>query len=150
VRFTLGLLALAVGLLATNLALFNWVERTNIQYLFGSYARYMCAYGGFASIILGAMLVNESVLKNTETYTTPFKTGSYLVMSSDWRTNDSNMQAIGVGNGLKQQELPIEVGGLREEESKSELTWRQEEHHIRGIPRSVFRDNETGRFIRKP
>jgi galactokinase/mevalonate kinase-like predicted kinase len=58
IRFVLGFSALVVGLLAANLALFNWVERTDIRYLLGEYARYVCAYGGFACMILGSMLVN--------------------------------------------------------------------------------------------
>lgn len=57
--FFLGLVTLVVGLSAANLALFNWVERANLHYLLGDYARYVCAYGGFASMILGAMLVND-------------------------------------------------------------------------------------------
>ncbi|MDH5450815.1 MAG: hypothetical protein OEZ29_02965 [Candidatus Bathyarchaeota archaeon] len=65
VKFVLGLAALAIGLIAANLALFRWVERTGFYYLLGNYAPYICAYGGFAAMISGAMLINDFlVLKN--------------------------------------------------------------------------------------
>ncbi len=150
VRLVFGLLALGIGLVACNLALFNWAERTDIQYIFGAYARYVCAYGGFSSIILGSMLVNESVPRNIETHRIPFNTGSFLVMSSDWRIFDHKMQAIGIGDGLRNREPHIKARELREEESKNELGWRREEHHVRGNSRSAFRDSRTGRFIKNP
>ena len=58
-KFVSGLVTLVVGLLAGNLALFHWVERTGLYYLLGHYARYVCAYGGFAAMIFGAMLIND-------------------------------------------------------------------------------------------
>lgn len=65
VKFTIGLVILAVGLMAANLALFQWVERTGIQYLLGGYARYVLGFGGFAAMIFGAMLINDAlVLRN--------------------------------------------------------------------------------------
>lgn len=65
IRFVLGLVTLVVGLLAANLALFHWVERTGLYYLLGVYARYLCAYRGFAAMIFGAMLINDFwVLRN--------------------------------------------------------------------------------------
>jgi len=59
IRLVLGSLSLVVGFLAANLALFQWVESTGVYYLFGAYARYVCAYGGFAAMIFGAMLVDD-------------------------------------------------------------------------------------------
>ena len=59
VRLSLGCVSLVVGFLAANFGLFNWVERTDLFYLLGNYARYVCAYGGFAAMIFGAMLVND-------------------------------------------------------------------------------------------
>jgi hypothetical protein len=59
VKLILGLITLVVGLLASNLALFQWVERIGLNYLLGYYARYICAYGGFAAMIFGAMLIND-------------------------------------------------------------------------------------------
>jgi hypothetical protein len=59
IKLVFGLVTLVVGLLAANLALFHWVERTGFYYLFGEYARYVCAYGGFAAMIFGAMLIND-------------------------------------------------------------------------------------------
>ncbi|MGQ9460399.1 MAG: hypothetical protein ACUVRA_04140, partial [Candidatus Bathyarchaeaceae archaeon] len=50
-----------IGLWATNLALFNWVDRAGLHHLLGEYARYVCAYGGFGAMIFGAMLVNDSL-----------------------------------------------------------------------------------------
>jgi hypothetical protein len=64
IKLILGLITLVVGLLAGNLALLHWVERTGLHYLLGHYARYVCAYGGFAAIILGAMLINDSLFLN--------------------------------------------------------------------------------------
>ena len=64
IKLILGLITLVVGLLAGNLALFHWVERTGLHYLLGHYARYVCAYGGFAAIIFGAMLINDSLFLN--------------------------------------------------------------------------------------
>jgi hypothetical protein len=59
VRLALGSVSLVIGLLAANFGLFNWTERTDLFYLLGNYARYVCAYGGFAAMIFGAMLVND-------------------------------------------------------------------------------------------
>lgn len=59
IRIIFGFVTLIVGLLAANLALFHWVERTGLHYLLGNYARYVCAYGGFMAMIFGAMLVNN-------------------------------------------------------------------------------------------
>ena len=64
VKLVLGLVTLVVGLLAANLALFHWVERTGLYYVLGNSARYVCAYGGFAAIIFGAMLINDFVFRN--------------------------------------------------------------------------------------
>jgi hypothetical protein len=70
VKLILGLITLVVGILASNLALFQWVERIGLNYLLGYYARYICAYGGFTAMIFGAMLINDflvlrSVTKNS-------------------------------------------------------------------------------------
>lgn len=61
-KFALGIATLLIGLWAANLAMFDWVERTNQLYMLGMYARYMCAYGGFAAIIFGSMLINEFLI----------------------------------------------------------------------------------------
>ena len=58
-KLGLGLVTLAAGLLAANLALFQWIERTGLHNLLGNYAPYVCAYGGFAAMIFGAMLIND-------------------------------------------------------------------------------------------
>jgi hypothetical protein len=58
-KLYLGVVSLGVGLIAANLALFNWVERTGVSYMLANYARYVCAYGGFGGMIFGAMLVND-------------------------------------------------------------------------------------------
>jgi hypothetical protein len=59
VRLALGCVSLVIGLIAANFGLFNWVERTDLFYLLGNYARYVCAYGGFGAMIFGAMLIND-------------------------------------------------------------------------------------------
>jgi hypothetical protein len=59
IRFALGLVTLVIGFIATNFVLFHWVEQTVIYDPLGDYARYVCAYGGFAAMIFGAMVVND-------------------------------------------------------------------------------------------
>jgi hypothetical protein len=65
VKLALGSVSLVIGLLAANLALFNWIERTDLYFLLGNYARYVCAYGGFAAMIFGAMLINDFLVLRT-------------------------------------------------------------------------------------
>jgi hypothetical protein len=65
VKLALGSVSLVIGLLAANFALFNWIERTDLYYLLGNYARYLCAYGGFAAMIFGAMLINDFLVFRT-------------------------------------------------------------------------------------
>jgi hypothetical protein len=62
-RLILGVVSLGIGFFAANLALFNWIERTGLSYLLASYARYVCAYGGFGAMIFGAMLVNDFIVR---------------------------------------------------------------------------------------
>jgi len=65
IKFVLGLVTLVAGLIAANLVLFHWVERIGLHYLLGDSASYLCAYGGFAAMIFGAMLINDFlVLRN--------------------------------------------------------------------------------------
>jgi len=65
VRLLLGCVSLVIGLLAANLALFGWRNLDGFFYLLGEYAHYACAYGGFAAIIFGSMLINDFfVLRN--------------------------------------------------------------------------------------
>lgn len=59
VRLILGVVSLTLGFVAANLALFHWIEQTGIYYLLGEFSRYACAYGGFAAMILGALLIND-------------------------------------------------------------------------------------------
>lgn len=61
IRFVLGLATLLVGLFGVYLT-FNWAERIGthqIHYALGNNARYVCALGGFASTMLGAMMVRD-------------------------------------------------------------------------------------------
>ena len=59
VRLFLGTVSLVLGLLATNLALFGWRNPDGFFYLLGEFAHYTCAYGGFAAIVFGSMLIND-------------------------------------------------------------------------------------------
>lgn len=59
VKFVLGFVTLVVGLIGSSIALFQWVERTGVQHLFGGYSRYILGFGGFAAMIFGAMLIND-------------------------------------------------------------------------------------------
>lgn len=65
VRLLLGTVSLLTGLLAASLALFGWQNPNGFFYLLGEYARYACAYGGFAAIIFGAMLINDFFVLKT-------------------------------------------------------------------------------------
>ena len=61
-RFVLGLCALIVGFIAANLAIFNWIELIGLHHLLGDYALYVCAFGGFAAMIFGTMLIDDFLL----------------------------------------------------------------------------------------
>ena len=65
VRLLLGTVSLGIGLLAANLALFGWHNPDGFFYLLGEYAQYACAYGGFAAIIFGSMLINDFFVLRT-------------------------------------------------------------------------------------
>lgn len=60
IRFLLGFSTLIAGLMGGTIALFQWVERTKVYYLFGEYTRYVLGFGSFAAMIFGAMLVNDT------------------------------------------------------------------------------------------
>lgn len=62
VRLSLGCISLVVGLFAANLALFGWRQSSGFFYLLGEGAHYACAYGGFAAMILGSMLINDFLI----------------------------------------------------------------------------------------
>jgi hypothetical protein len=92
IRFTLGLVTLIIGLIATNFVLFHWVEQTVIYDPLGDYARYLCAYGGFAAMIFGAMVVNDFLVfrkvskgkhaKDNETVHRRHKNGGKIIAAS--------------------------------------------------------------------
>jgi hypothetical protein len=60
IRFFLGSVSVLVGLVGATIALFQWVDRTGLQHLFGGCSRYVLGFGGFAAMILGALLVNDA------------------------------------------------------------------------------------------
>lgn len=60
VKFALGTVTLFVGFVAATIALFQWVDRTGVYYLFGCYSRYVLGLGGFAAMIFGSMLINDA------------------------------------------------------------------------------------------
>ena len=60
IRFLLGFSTIIVGLVGGTIALFQWIERTNVYYLFGEYTRYVLGFGSFAAMIFGAMLTNDT------------------------------------------------------------------------------------------
>jgi hypothetical protein len=72
-RLFFGSVSLIIGLWAVNFALFGWSSPGSFffllgegfYYLLGESARYVCAYGGFAATIFGAMLIDDFlVLRN--------------------------------------------------------------------------------------
>jgi len=86
------LVTLVVGFIATNFVLFHWVEQTVIYDPLGDYARYVCAYGGFAAMIFGAMVVNDFLVlrkvskgkhaKDNETVDKRHKNGGKIIAAS--------------------------------------------------------------------
>lgn len=48
-----------MGLIAASFALFGWSTPDGFLYFLGENARYVCAFGGFAAIISGSMLIND-------------------------------------------------------------------------------------------
>jgi hypothetical protein len=60
IRFALAAITLAAGLLGGVIALFQWVERTGVQYLFGDYSRYILGFASFGAMIFGAALINDT------------------------------------------------------------------------------------------
>lgn len=88
VKFALGSITLIVGFIGASIALFQWVERTGVQYLLGDYSRYVLGFGGFAAMIFGAMLINDAwILSNVmkgkyglpTNYTTAKPSGTYVL-----------------------------------------------------------------------
>lgn len=95
VKFALGMLSLVVGFIGASIALFQWVERTGVQYLLGNYARYVLGFGGFAAMIFGAMLVNDAwVLSNV-------MKSKYVLLT--------NYAAANLNSQYREAELPSEV-----------------------------------------
>ncbi|MDH5779043.1 MAG: DUF2341 domain-containing protein [Candidatus Bathyarchaeota archaeon] len=92
IRFALGLITLIIGFIAANFVLFHWVEQTVIYDPLGDYARYVCAYGGFAAMIFGAMAVNDFLVlrkvlkgkhaKDKETVDRRHKNGGKIIAAS--------------------------------------------------------------------
>jgi len=92
IRFALGLVTLVVGFIATNFVLFHWVEQTVVYDPLGDYARYVCAYGGFAAMIFGAMAVNDFLVlrkvskgkhtKDNESVDKAHKNGGKIIAAS--------------------------------------------------------------------
>ena len=59
IRMVLGCISLVLGLIAANFALFGWSAPDGGLYFLGEYSRYVCAFGGFAAIIFGSMMIND-------------------------------------------------------------------------------------------
>ena len=51
--------------MAANFALFGWGTPAGFLYFLGENARYVCAFGGFAAIISGSMLINDFLVSRT-------------------------------------------------------------------------------------
>jgi len=81
IKLILGIVSIVIGLLAANIALFNWIEETTFHYLLGDYARYVCAYSGFAAMIFGAMLVNDFIVLRS--YQKPSQSIEFIVEEAD-------------------------------------------------------------------
>lgn len=62
IRLIIGLVSLVVGLIAATFALFSWGAPDGFLFFLGEYSRYVCAFGGFASIIFGSMLINDFLI----------------------------------------------------------------------------------------
>lgn len=101
VKFALGLVTLIVGFIGASIALFQWVERTGIQYLFGDYSRYVLGFGGFTAMIFGSMLINDVwVLRNV-------MKGKYRLMTNYTATGTSSIYEDIGKSGVLRDELEI-------------------------------------------
>jgi len=131
VKFSLGFVSVVVGFTGATIALFEWVERTGVQYFFGEYCRYVLGFGGFVAMIFGALLVNDAwVLRDVlrgkygvPTYTTTTSTAVYEEVKSP----DKIQKKVGI---------PICAASYKE-------------RIIRNILRVYgFKEGEGGRLIR--
>jgi len=124
VKFSLGFVSVVVGFIGATIALFEWVERTGVQYFFGEYCRYVLGFGGFAAMIFGALLVNDAwVLRDVvrgkygvPTYTTTASTTVYEEVKSP-----DKIQKVGIpiwSAGYKERIIRniLRVYGLQEGE----------------------------------
>jgi len=60
IRFALAIITIITGLMGGTIALFQWIERGDLYYLFGGYARYVLGFGSFAAMIFGSLLLNDA------------------------------------------------------------------------------------------
>lgn len=60
IRFALAIITITAGLMGGTIALFQWIERGDLYYLLGGYARYVLGFGSFAAMIFGSLLLNDS------------------------------------------------------------------------------------------
>jgi hypothetical protein len=59
IRLLIGCTALIVGVVATGLALYRWPQSSNTVYLLGSYAKYVCAFGGLLAAVTGLLIIRD-------------------------------------------------------------------------------------------
>ena len=128
VKFSLGFVSVVVCFIGATIALFEWVERTGVQYFFGEYCRYVLGFGGFAAMIFGALLVNDAwVLRDVvrgkygvPTYTTAASTTVYEELKSPDKIQKKVGIPIGAAN-YKERIIRniLRVHGLQESEGGS-------------------------------
>ena len=132
VKFFLGSISVFVGFIGATIAIFQWVERTGVQYFFGEYSRYVLGFGGFAAMILGALLVNDAwVLRDV-------LRGKYEVPTS---------YAITASSTIYEEVKPLNKIYKEVETPIHEASYKQ--RVVRNILRSYgFKEGIGGRLIR--
>lgn len=132
VKFFLGFVSLVIGFIGATIALFQWVERTGVQYFFGEYSRYVLGFGGFAAMIFGALLVNDAwVLRDV-------LRGKYELPTS---------YAISASSSIYEEVKPLNKINKEAETPIHESSYKQ--RVVRNILRSYeFEEGIGGKLIR--
>jgi hypothetical protein len=134
VKFALGSITLIVGFIGASIALFQWIERTGAQHLFGDYSRYVLGFGGFAAMIFGAMLINDvlvlsNIMKGKYGLLPNYKTIKPIGIHKEVKTSSEVYDEFQIPSSLPEYKKRIirnilKVSGLRGK-SKSKPTRRK-------------------------
>lgn len=128
VKFALGSITLIVGFIGASIALFQWVERTGVQHLFGDYSRYILGFGGFAAMIFGATLINDvwvlsNVMKGKYGLPTNYTTIKSGGIHKEVKLSSEVCDEFQISSSLPEYKKRVirnilKVGGLREKSKR--------------------------------